>query len=67
MPDSTGFHPVLGFAFFVEVAAVDVVHDRDGEVLYLQAPEGLSAKLLVGYHLCLVDALFLQLAYRELC
>jgi hypothetical protein len=26
---------VSGFAFFVEVAAVDVVYDRDREVLHL--------------------------------
>jgi hypothetical protein len=25
----------ITFAFFVEVATVDVVHDRDGEVLHL--------------------------------
>jgi hypothetical protein len=29
-PESGGFDPVSGFAFFVEAAAVDVVYDRDG-------------------------------------
>ena len=30
-----GFDLVFGFAFFVEVAAVDVVYDRHGEVFDL--------------------------------
>ena len=33
--DSGRFDPVFSSAFFVEVAAVDVVCDRDGEVLHL--------------------------------
>ena len=33
MPGSRGLDLVSGFAFFVEIAAVDVVYDRDGEVL----------------------------------
>jgi hypothetical protein len=36
VPDSAGFDLVSGFALFVEVAAVDVVYDRDGEVLHLR-------------------------------
>ena len=35
VPDSGGFDLVFRFAFFVEVAAVDVVYDRNGEVLHL--------------------------------
>jgi hypothetical protein len=35
VPDSGGFGLVSGFAFFVEVAAVDVVYDCNGEVLHL--------------------------------
>jgi hypothetical protein len=35
-PDSGGLDLVSGFAFFVEVAAVDVVYDRNGEVLHLR-------------------------------
>jgi len=56
-PDSGGFDLVFGFAFFVEVAAVDVVYDRHGEVLHLQTAKGFSTKLFVGYHLRLLDAL----------
>ncbi len=47
---------VAGFAFLVEVAAVDVVDDRDGEVLDLEAAEGLGAELFVGQDLRLLDA-----------
>jgi hypothetical protein len=36
-PDNACNGLILSFAFFVEVAAVDVVYDRDGEVLHLQA------------------------------
>jgi hypothetical protein len=32
VPDSGGFDLVSGFAFLVEVAAVDVVYDRNGKV-----------------------------------
>ena len=35
-PDLGGFDLVSGFAFFVEVAAVDVVYYRNGEVLPLR-------------------------------
>ena len=33
-PESAGFDLVSGFTLFVEVAAVDVVYDRNGEVLH---------------------------------
>jgi hypothetical protein len=33
---------VFGFAFCVEVAAVDVVYDRNGEVLHLKTAKGFS-------------------------
>jgi len=33
VPDSGCFDPVSGFAFFVEIAAIDVVYHREGEVL----------------------------------
>jgi len=46
VPDSGGFDLVFGFAFFVEVAPVDVVYDRDGEVLHLQASKGFSTEAL---------------------
>jgi hypothetical protein len=42
VPDSGGFDLVSGFAFFVEVAAVNIVYDRNGEVLYLQAAKGFN-------------------------
>jgi hypothetical protein len=64
VPDSGTFDLVLGFAFFVEVAAVDVVYDRNGEVCYLQTTKGFSTKLFVGYYLCLLNALLLQQSYR---
>jgi hypothetical protein len=47
MPDSGGFDLVFGFAFFVEVAAVDVVYDRDGEVFHLQSANGFRQMLLL--------------------
>jgi len=56
VPDSAGFDLVSGFAFFVEVAAVDVGYDRDGKHFHLQAPKGSSAKLFIGYHIRLLDA-----------
>jgi len=31
-----GFDLLFGLAFFVEVAAVDVVYDRNGDVFYLE-------------------------------
>ena len=37
MSGSGGFDLVVSLAFFVEVAAVDVVYDCDGKVLHLQA------------------------------
>jgi hypothetical protein len=65
--DASGcFDLILGFAFFVEVAAVDVVYHRDGEVLHLQTPQSFSTKLLVSYLLCPTDALLLQQTRREL-
>jgi hypothetical protein len=33
--NSGSFDLVSGFAFFVEVAAVNVVDDRDGEILHV--------------------------------
>jgi len=45
-PDSGGFDLVFGFAFFVEVAAVDVVYYRNGEVFYLQTAKGFSTEAL---------------------
>ena len=36
MPESGGFDLISGFAFFVAVAAVDVVYDRDGKALDLR-------------------------------
>jgi hypothetical protein len=36
VPDLAGFDLILGFAFSVEVAAIDVIYDRDGKVLHLQ-------------------------------
>ena len=53
---SDGFDVIFGFAFFVEVAAVDVVYDRDGKQFHLQMPKGSSAKLFIGYHIRLLDA-----------
>jgi hypothetical protein len=50
----------------VEVAAVDVIHGRDGKVLHLQAVEGLGTKLFVRYLLCPADAMLLQQTHREL-
>jgi hypothetical protein len=35
VPDSGGFDLILGFAFFVEVAPVDVVYDCNGKVLHV--------------------------------
>jgi hypothetical protein len=35
-PDSGGFNLVSGFAFFVEVATVDVVHDREEKILHVR-------------------------------
>jgi len=46
--DSTDPDPVAGFAFGVEVAAVDVVDHGDREVLHLQAADGLGAEFFVG-------------------
>jgi hypothetical protein len=44
-PNSGGFDLVSGFAFFVEVAPVDIVYDRDGKVLYPWAAKGLKHAL----------------------
>jgi len=46
VPGSGGFNLVFGFAFFVEVAAMDVVYDRDGKVFHLQASKGFSTEAL---------------------
>jgi len=42
----SGLDLVSGFAFFVEVAAVGVVYDRNGEVLHLQTAKGSKQALL---------------------
>jgi hypothetical protein len=39
---SGSFDLVSGFAFLVEVAAVDVVDDRDGKILHLQTSNGFN-------------------------
>jgi len=54
--NSGSLDPVAGFAFFVEVAAVDVVDHGDREVLHLQATDGLSTEFFVGHDLRLLDA-----------
>jgi hypothetical protein len=63
---SGGSDLVSSFAFFVEIAAVDVVHYGDGKVLDFQAAERFSTKLFVSYLLCPADALLLQQTNREL-
>jgi len=45
--NSRSFDLVSGFAFFVEVAAVDVVYDHNGEVFHLQATDSLFNKNLI--------------------
>jgi hypothetical protein len=44
---SSGFDLVSGFAFFVEVSAVDIVYDGDGKVLDLQAIDSFFDKNLI--------------------
>jgi len=62
VPDSRVFDLVFGFAFFVEVAAVDVVYDCNREVLHLQTAQGFSTKLFVGHDLSFLDVLLLEQA-----
>jgi hypothetical protein len=45
VPESAGFDLVSSFAFFVEVAAVDVVYYRNGEVCHLQTAKSFRQML----------------------
>src|ERR1700675_5109495 len=42
---------ILRHSFLVEVAAVAVVDDDDGEALDLESPDGLGTEVLVGHDL----------------